>query len=190
MDLHPQRVDRRLRLFERGIAIQPRDRFHEVRRAAMRRHVPHQPLPDIHVVRIVESGRHDSDDRMRGVVDQQLPADDRRVGTVAGAPQAMADDRDRFVRHKQRRRREAGPELWRDAQDLEQIGAGFNRVHPDRVESGIGDVGARPPPCRRVGEHRQPALVHEVHRRDRVVAQRLCAVGIPDRHQAIRRHVW
>ena len=52
----------RRRLLERRALLQPHDRFHEVREPGVPRQVPLQPLPHIHVVRVVEARRHDAGD--------------------------------------------------------------------------------------------------------------------------------
>ena len=45
------------------------------------------------------------------------------------------------------------------------------------------------PPSGGILEHRQRAVVHEVHRRDRIVGQPLLGVGVPQRDQLVRTRV-
>jgi len=62
-------------------------------------------------------------------------------------------------------------------------------VDPHRLQAGVAQVHVGPPPRRRVLEHRQRPVVHERHRRERIVGEALLGVGVAERHQAIRRAI-
>ena len=76
------------RQFSRGLLVadprlQPGDRFHEMRAAAVLGEVPRQSQPQIDVVGKIERGWHDADDRVLGVVDLDRTSEDAGVGVVA-----------------------------------------------------------------------------------------------------------
>ena len=169
-----QRIGRGLGLLDRDVGLQARHGLHEVRRAAVLRHVPPQALPHVHVVRVVEPGRHHPDDDVGRVVEQQWPPDDRRVGAVARPPEPVADHGDQLARREERSAcREAVADLRRDAEHANRLPLASMVDHADRLQSRIDEVDARAPPGGGVLEHRQRPDVHEVDRRDRVVAERL-----------------
>ena len=152
----------------------------------MLREIPLQPQPDVHVVGEVEPGRHDAGDRILAVVHFEQPADDRGVGVEALAPEAIADDRDLLARVERSALREAGPELRRHAENLEQVGAGLDGADAHRIRSGAIETGLGTPPRGRVGEDPvEGAVIHEVHGRQPFLRQRLLGVGLPDGDEPI-----
>src|SRR5262245_16827634 len=102
-----------------------------MRRAAVIVKIPPRPLPHVDVTGKIESGRHDAGDRVRLAVELELPADERRVRVVPRAPESIADDG-----HEPRAERGAGREtrsdLRRNAEHLEKIRAGLDRLHANR----------------------------------------------------------
>ena len=102
------------------------------------------------------------------------------------APEPMTDDRDGVARIE-RVGRESGSEHGTDADDLEEVAAGLNRIDPQRIVSGFGQVELRIPPRRRIVEHlREVAIVAEVHRRNPLVREALGVVRFPDHREPIR----
>ena len=92
-------------------------------------HVPAQPLPDVDVVRIVEAGGHDPQDRIGRVIEAELLADDGRVGAVARAPQPVADDRNELVIDKKRAADwQTSADLRADSKKIEEVAADLYRI--------------------------------------------------------------
>ena len=133
--------DGALRFIEGRAVLESRDRLHEMCRTTVLRQVPLQPLPHIDVTWVVEPWRHDANDGEGGVIERQLPADDGRIGVVACAPQAIADDRDRFLAHEERAiYREAGTNLRANPEQIEEVAADLDGVDAHRIDAGIDQI--------------------------------------------------
>ncbi len=109
----------------------------------------------------------------------------RGVGGVAGPPQAVADDGHQLGAVQRSGGGEAGAGLRADSQQLEQVAADLDGVDPQRLLSGVHQVDAGTPPRRRVREHRERPVVHEVDRRHGVVREPLGGIGVPQGHEPI-----
>ena len=105
-----ERVELALRLLHRAARREPPHRLHEVRRAAVLREIPHQPVPDIGVARKVKAGRHDARHLIVVVVHANELADDRGVALEPRAPEAMADEHEPIARVERPVGRKAGSE--------------------------------------------------------------------------------
>jgi hypothetical protein len=144
-------------------------------------------LPYVDVIGKVKLLGHDAEDAVRRVVEADLLADDRGVGTVSAAPEAIADDGDELVLDEERPGLgEAGPDLGPDAEEVEEIAAHFHGLDSNRIESRVDEIDARPPPGGRVVEYGKLSLVAEVHGRDEVVKVTLSEIRVPDGYQTIR----
>src|SRR5690242_16718344 len=86
--------------------------------------------------------------------------------------------------------REALSEKRPDAQDSKEILGRLDGVHANWFAAVVSQVDLRPPPRRRVLEHVQPPIVDEVHRRDRLVLERLAVIDFPERDEPLRIHIW
>ena len=128
------------------------------------------------VVRKRESGRHDTNDGVRAIVDDNRPPDDVGRGCKPVLPQPVADD-DRGRTGGFVGRREISTDHGRDAERRHQVGAHAGRLHA-RGRARTSDGHAR-----RTDRHRgEPfedavalSIVDEIRRRDG------CGVGGPKR---------
>ena len=156
----------------------------------MTRQIPLQPLPDIDVVGVMESWRHDAGDGVRQAVEAKLPSDDRPVGVIARPPETIADHDERLVGD------EEGPPTGNPSPICGRTPRTSNRL--PLTSMALTRIGSSPGSVRfRLGRHhaaalfedRQRAIVHERDRRQLLVLQSPAGTGIPQRHQPIRLRV-
>ncbi len=151
--------------------------------------VPHQSLPHVHIVWKMKAWRHDADDRRRVAAQQELFADEGRIGLVSRPPESIADDGDPVAVEEGPIGGEAGPDRRGHAEHREEIGARLDGAHAHRIETRISQVDVRPPPARRVREDIEPAVVHERHRRYWFVGQSASGIRVPQRDELFGRRV-
>ena len=181
-----QRSQLGARLVERDARLEPEQRLHEVRAAAVLRQIPGEPLPQVGLARKLKACRHDAGHRERLAVHGDDPSDDRRIRVEALAPQPVADHRQRFAR-EERRGGEARPQNRLDADDREEIRARFDGGDAHRLAARLGEIHLRIPPRRRVVEHlRQGAVIHEIDGREPFVREALRIIRLPDHGELIR----
>ena len=116
------------------------------------------------------------------------PAHDVGVGVVVLPPQPIADHGDVVLRVERSARGKSRPERGGNAEQLEQVGAGFDRA--------LTRIGSVPGSARLIsGRHQAAAstnaapcgpVVHEVDRGEPFARQRLLRVALPDRDQFLR----
>ena len=175
------------RLLRGGPGREPRDRFHEVRAAAVLRQIPVQPQPHVDIVGKREARRHHAGNDVAAVLQVERLADDGRIAGVTAPPEPIADDRNVVARVERAIPRKSRAHFRRHAEQLKQIRARFDRADAHRVHPRIGERELGAPPGRRIREHRgDAAVIHEVHRRETLSRQRLLGIRLPQRDELLR----
>ena len=147
--------------------------------------VPAQSLPDVRVAGKLETCRKDAGDLVLVVVQPDQLADDSPIAVEARLPETMADQHDALA-GVQDAFRETGPENRAHAEHRREVPADLDRVDTHRPRRVVvkGDLGT--PPGSRVAERlAQRAIVHEVHRRHRLVIEPALTVHLPERDEAV-----
>ena len=153
LDTRVKRSQLGVGLFERDAGLQARDRFDEMRAAAVLGEIPDESLVHVDAGWKVEARSRDAQHGVELPVQLHRPSDDVRVAAVSRAPQTIADDDRALAGDMERLRAEAGSERRPDAQHAEEIRAHFDGADAHGIlaarRTGSGSASTSPPHRRR-----------------------------------------